>query len=155
MSGIQRNRGCHIRNLPSGGQIAMYVDDPGVYYDARGVIASDALAREAGFPVDEDQKARAVVLKRREFERKLAAAADESDDALSSSMASALAGPNLRGLTVQKSATDKSKFDVVDVDGKVVNRKPLTKGAAQSLIDTIGEPADEEEGDDDQEDDLV
>lgn len=58
MSGIDRDRGAIIRMHPMGMRVAMYVDEPGVYYDERGGQVTAEVARRAGFRTDTDSLAR-------------------------------------------------------------------------------------------------
>src|SRR6266699_464625 len=65
---IDYDRGVHIRTHHSTGvDVYMYVDNPGVYLSAHGTPVSEALAREAGYPVDEQ-------VKQRELNKRLRAA---------------------------------------------------------------------------------
>jgi len=53
LSRIDLDRGVVKRNHASGMQVVMYKDKPGVFYDNRGTLVSDALAADAGFNVEQ------------------------------------------------------------------------------------------------------
>lgn len=64
MAKLDLDRGVEIRCLPDGRQVGQYTDDPGVFLFMDGTPAEDALARQAGYAVDElklERRKRAAV----------------------------------------------------------------------------------------------
>lgn len=80
--GINHSRGCIIRQHPTGLQVVMYYDNPGVYYDARGLMTTDTLARAAGFDVAKQAKERAKQQRMTQLRRGLDAEFEAVEDRL-------------------------------------------------------------------------
>lgn len=73
MSKIDRNRGVLIRMAPEGYRVVMYIDTPGIYFDAKGVRLDDTIAKAAGFDVASDRKQLAKNKLRSNYERQIGA----------------------------------------------------------------------------------
>ncbi len=115
---LQRSRGCHIRNHPSGASVAMYVDEPGVYLFENGEPASVKMAEEAGFPVERHEQERQLKLKRDKMEKAIA----------NGSNASQL---DLDSLKIVPAET-KGKYSIADANGNKATKTEMTLAQAKT-----------------------
>ena len=123
---IDYDRGVHIRTHHSTGvDVYMYVDTPGVYLSQHGTPVSEDMARQAGFPVDEQVKAR-------ELQRRLKAAHE------------AVYAEMNAGEAAQKVVEERDGFTIVDIglgrhvikspDGDQLTDIPLPLEQAQAVL---------------------
>ena len=126
---IDLNRGVTIREEPSShAQVFMYKDSPGVYLNTYGQEVPEALARAAGFPVEE-------LAKERKFKADLAAAAETlrgQMDASKGNQKTVKEGDNYRLVQMGKES-----FLVETVDGKAMHPGHLSKQVATVLYDSL------------------
>lgn len=124
MLAIDLDRGVWMRSHPSiGMDIYMYVDDPGVYYDAHGNGVPKELAEAAGFDVETLQK---------EHLRKTA-------------MDNAMAEIDAKYGSHEKKVVKESggyqvwdlglgRYNVTDAKGNLLNKVPITKEQYEVLL---------------------
>lgn len=70
---IDYDRGVLINQHPSGIEVYMYIDEPGVYLSAHGNVIATKFAKEAGYNVDELERKKKIKDGLREYEAKLRA----------------------------------------------------------------------------------
>lgn len=126
---IDYDRGVEIRTHHlSGVDIFMYVDEPGVYLSAHGTQVSEQMARECGYPVDDQ-------VRQRELKKKLKAA----HDAIYQEMA--------QGEENSIVVCEKDGFQIVDIglgrhqimspDGDKLTDVPLPLEQAQAVLQQL------------------
>lgn len=125
---IDLNRGVTIKTHPSGVQLYMYKDTPGVYLTAHGIEAPQKMAKEAGFEVERLRKA--LVKKER-----MAAALQAVEQEFSGSEAPHKEVAAKDGFRVMSIGF--GKHDLIDPDDNKINPRPLTKQEAMALLDTF------------------
>ena len=125
---IDLNRGVTIKTHPSGVQLYMYKDAPGVYLTAHGIEAPQKLAKEAGFDVDKLRKA--LVKKER-----MAQALEAVEQEFSAPESSHKVVAEKDGFSVM--AIGFGKHNLIDPDDNKINPRPLTKQEAMALLDTF------------------
>lgn len=127
MSGIDLNRGVIKRNHPAGMQICMYHDNPGVFYDERGLMVKNELAKAAGFRVDELVRQREKNLRIEEYRKRVDAEFESDEDKLAAAAS--------KGSMVVKSIGG-GAFAVFDGDERITS-VPLTLEEAENLVDGL------------------
>lgn len=114
---------------PEIGMVGMYKDDPGKYFSDNGAEVSEAIAKLAGFDVDKFARVRFLRERQAEFEREIA------DELRKAAGTSQVVLATHGGFSVVQLANGRA--DVVDVDGKRINAKPLTEAEATRLFEML------------------
>lgn len=129
---IDFNRGVTIRQeRETGISIYMYKDDPGTYYSRLGKPLSRALAAQAGFPVEEHEKERIRIQR-----KKLAVEMIDKELAGVAVKGKVLAARN--GFKVVDAGYDRA--NLLDDDGVNYNPKPVPTDIAMKLFETMAGP---------------
>lgn len=133
---IDYDRGVHKRtDLVSGVNIYMYVDDPGVYYNEHGTQVDEQLARQAGFPVDEQ-------VKKRELKKRLKAAHDAIMKELQVAAETKVVVKEKKGFSIVDIGLE--RHQILSPEGDVLTEHPLPRAEAEKVLDMIV-PDDEKE----------
>ena len=135
---IDYNRGVHIMiHAGMGMDIFMYVDDPGVYFNAHGMPVVEELARQAGFPVDEYRKEREI--RRRKSEAAEAIDAEFERQATEPVLHAERAGFKIMNMGV-------GRFKVYGPEGEELHKNYLPEDVAVGLLDKLAPltPAEDE-----------
>lgn len=136
---IDLDQGVTKRNSPEGITVVMYKNKPGVFYDNRGTLVSDAIAAKAGFNVEQlrrEQKRRNLL---KDYSDKLAAqyAAEEQRLAMEAS-------EGLDTVEIRAIGNDYALFD--RATGERLTSVPLTIEAAKELAQLYTEVSDDDAG---------
>lgn len=125
---IDKDRGVTIRKHPTGAQVFMYKDQPGVFLSAFGTPVTATMAREAGFDTS-------FLLKEREKREKMTEAMQ------------AIEAQYRNGGAVNEVLDERSGFKLICTgmgrhalmapDGSVMNDRPLTFDEAVAAFDNI------------------
>lgn len=121
---IDLDRGVWMRTHPGVGMdVYMYVDDPGVYYDAHGNQVSKAIAEAAGFDVE-----------KLEVEHKRKTAVDNAMKEIDAKFGTTQ--PKVHAEQGGFTAWDMGmgRFNVKDAQGNVLNKDPISKEQAEVLL---------------------
>lgn len=127
---IDLDRGVHTRSDPQTGMdVHMYVDEPGVYRSSHGNVIDTAIAARAGFPIEEQAKA-----KRRQDALKAA------HDKVLRELDEANTGERIvlaerDGFKIIDIGYD--RYMVQDPDGDNLTPKPLNKREAVVLLEEL------------------
>jgi len=124
---INLDRGVHMRSHPSMGMdVYMYVDDPGVYFDAHGNKLTSEIAEQAGFPVDDlDQKHR------------IKEALDAAQKQVMEQFGVAPKGPVAERDGFKVLDLGLGRYNVLGPDGSVLTKQPISKEHAMLLLDNL------------------
>lgn len=124
---INLDRGVHMASHPSlGMDIYMYVDDPGLYYDAHGHQVPKEWAEQAGFPVDEQTKAQEIKVALKAAEKEVL----EKMGAVKQEYVAERGGFKVKDLGM-------GKYHVVGPDGSVLTKAPVSKEHALMALDKL------------------
>lgn len=137
---ISYNRGVHKRSVfenddPIKGQaitdVYMYVDQPGVFYNAFEIEVSDDLARRAGYDVDVLRKHKLANERRADFEKALRAEMELGVDPGDAKVVQEREGFKLMDI-------GKDRFQILGPDGYLVNKSgPLPGKRAAALFNEV------------------
>lgn len=135
---IDYDRGVIINtHSPTGMDVFMYVDDPGVYLNAHGGSVSMGIAKEAGYDVDKLEKHRAMKSRKAQAAQMIEAEfADEKDQ-----VEEVIKERN--GYSVV--STGLGRHHVLDPDKNRLNAHPLSIEVAMKLLDGMAGPEEKEE----------
>lgn len=133
MGGIQRNRGCHIRNHRSGIRVIQYLDEPNSYYDGNGKPVTEEVAQQAGYNVDEDRRNKALLQKRRKFERDLVTGEATQDERSIAELIQA----NESKIEIVPIKGKQDRFALVDGEGRRITKVPATIEEAKLIYRQI------------------
>lgn len=128
---IDFDRGVHVRTntLVGGVQIYMYVDSPGVYYDAFGHEVSEELAEGAGFDVENLRKKRLLA------ERRAQALKTIEDEFRAAEEGEQLVVRERGGWQLVDIGA--GRFIIKDPDGNNINPVPLPRQSADALLEQL------------------
>ena len=131
---IDADCGVTIRRHPSGIWLNMYKDEPGVFLNDYGEPVNNQLAAEAGFDV-------AKLKKLKERQERIAAAIADIDKEYEAQPGAVVE----RHGDFAMVTLGKNRYNILDVDGKVLNEAPLSRKEAERIITMMvaGEQSDE------------
>lgn len=131
MSGIQRSRGCIIRTHRKGGfRVVMYHDQPGDYFDERGLPLSDDVAKAAGYDVVKYAREKEKLSKLSTYKRVLDAEYASAEEAIAQAMSD--------GDNVVARHVGGGQYLLFDPDGNKLLKKPVNREEAALLIGEFG-----------------
>lgn len=127
MAGINLDRGVETRRHPSGIEVNMYIDEPGVYLSSHGTELPEAIAKGAGFPVEDLALAKLKKERLAEAHAKIEREYSVDGD-VESVVKETDNGWKLVGY-------GKGRFNVVDPEGNKLSPTPLTQDIAETVFD--------------------
>lgn len=127
---LDLDRGVTKRRHPSGFIIAMYKDEPGVFYDVNEERVGQEAARAAGFDVDELSKER---MKR----EKMAEARQRIEEQFSSTEADIERILNAQASSYEIKHLGSGLYGVFDQDGNRLTNGSMTKDECQRLLEEL------------------
>lgn len=126
---IDYNRGVLIRSHPAlQMDIYMYHDSPGVYLNGYGTEIAEALAAEAGYPVE-------VYSKEKERRRRVAQATEAIERELNAAAPQRKVVREQGGFRMVDMGLD--RFQIEDPNGAVLHKDFLTKALADKLLNSL------------------
>ena len=132
MGKIEFGRGAIMRIHPSGMKVAMYVDEPGVYYDETNELVGEEVAKRAGFDVVLHKKERIKLERMEQFRRQL-----DDEFAEAEEMLEKLAETNAEGAVIREVMP--GQWNLYDSDGTKVTRRHMTEEEAHLLLKSLRE----------------
>ena len=129
-AGIDHDRGAIIRFHPSGMRVVMYYDDPGRYWDERGVQLKGEIAAKAGFAVEKLAKDREYNMRMAEAKRQIDAEFEAYGDKIARAVSEGAGNLSVQHLGSEKYAVFNGAERITPVD--------LTIDAAKDLLQAMG-----------------
>lgn len=127
---IDLNRGVSMRSHPSGFRVAMYKEEPGVFYDMNGEPVSDELAAKAGFDVEtlrlERQKQEKLAEARKRIEEEYKTAEQDVERALDQQVEN-----------YEVRHVGSGRYAVFDQNGNRLTEKPMSKSEAEDFVESV------------------
>lgn len=128
-SKIDYDRGVHIRGVDAIGlDVYMYVDSPGVYLNAHGSEVTEAIARQAGFPVDDH-------MKQRRLKERMASAMQKIKEEMDAQGEEKEVLITRDGFSVLGIGLD--RYQVLSPEGDVLTKAPMSKAEALIVFDQL------------------
>lgn len=136
---IDVNRGVMMmQHRASGIKIYMYMDDPGLFYDAHGNKVTDKIAKEAGFDTYELTKKRMLKEKMAEAYDRIAAELETANEGEKKVL------KERNGFRLMEETLGRASIQ--DMEGNTLTNGPKALEEAKIIFDTLaGEPEDEPE----------
>ena len=125
MPSLNLDRGCLIRFTPEGIAVAMYYDQPGVWYNEHGSEVTPALAKIAGFDT-------IILLKERTKRERMAQAAAAVAKEFEGEEPSDEVVKEKNGFKLVHIGLD--RHNIVDPDGNVLNKNHLTRAEGVKVL---------------------
>lgn len=120
--GINYNRGVEIRKAKNGADVYMYIDAPGVYYNANELPVHEDAAASAGFPIEENK----LLYKRQMRQAEVMKLLDEEFNTQNSGDVTVV--KELGGYTYINIGAD--RYQIKDPDGELMSKRPMSKAEA-------------------------
>lgn len=126
------DRGVVMRSHPTMNMdILMYIDDPGIYFDAHGNILTDSLAEAAGFDVSDLSRKHKIKQALRKAEQQVL----EEFGAVEKTVVAEREGFTVRDIGL-------GRYQVHGPDGALLTNQPISKDHALVLLDNLAPPDD-------------
>lgn len=126
MASLNLDRGCLIRFTPEGIAVAMYYDQPGVWYNEHGSEVTSVLAKSAGYDT-------VILLKERTKRERMAQAAQavaaqfEGEEPATEEVVKEKNGFKLVHIGLDR-------HNIVDPDGNILNKNHLTRAEGVKVL---------------------
>lgn len=142
-AGIDHDRGAIIRFHPSGMRVVMYYDDPGRYWDERGMQLSGEVAAKAGFAVEKLAKDREYNMRMAEAKRQIDSEFEAYGDKIARAVSEGSGNLSVQHLGNEKYAVFNGAERITPVDLNIDAAKELLRAmGGDNAGDSQAEPSD-------------